>query len=316
MLQLRRILFPTDFSAVAEDAFSHAAYLASHYDAEVHVFNVVTPQHADQANPMDYLPLESAGESEGYFFATEEEIDVPTRGANDDNVPVVYQKMEGTSPAQAIVDYVNEYAIDLVVMGTHGRQGVDRLLSGSVSEEVVRRAVCPVFTVLGREEPRPGPEINQILAPVDFSEHTDLAVGHAKALADAYDASINLLHVVEDTVFPTVYGIDPITPSLPDVQDRAREALEQLAASIDIGRQVNVHVTTGYAAGDIVDFAEEHQADLIVMATHGRTGLQRFLIGSVAEKVVRQSPSPVFTVKSFGKSLLPAEASKRTGEQE
>lgn len=313
MLNIKNILFPTDFSPRAEDAFSHAAHLAHRHEARIHVFNVVTPDEADQTNPMDYLPLE---QSEGALVLVAEDVDLPGPPQPEMNVEIVYQKMEGVSPAKEIVDYVNEHAIDLVVMGTHGRQGIDRLLSGSVSEEVVRQATCPVFTVLGREEPQPGPEIRRILVPVDFSENARLGLAHARELARAYDASLDVLHVVEEAVFPSVYGIDPITPYLPDVQERATEALERLVDEV-VGDAVpaRLHVTSGYAARDIIDFAEEHGTDLIAMTTHGRTGLERFLIGSVTEKIIRSASCPVFTVKPFGKSLLPSTVSSADADE-
>ena len=306
MLHINSILFPTDFSPAAEDAFSHASHLAAQYDAEIHVFTVVTPEEAGQVNPMDYLPLESSEESDDLYLTGGEDADAPA----SQPIRAVYQKMEGPDPAESILDYANEHDVDLVVMGTHGRRGVERLLTGSVSEEVVRRAPCPVFTVVGRDDPGPGPEIKRILVPVDFSEHARLGAEYARALATGYGATIDLVHVVEDAVFPTVYGIDPLTPVLPDVHDRAREALESLADDIvDDATSVELHVTAGHASRDIVDFAEEHESSLIVMTTHGRTGLKRFLIGSVAEKVVRQARCPVFTVKSFGKSLVGGAAS-------
>jgi len=302
MLTIENILFPTDFTPRAEDAFSHAVHLASQHEACIHVFNVVTPEEADQANPMDYLPLE---ESEGAFVLTAEEADLPDSPRPEMNVEIVYHKMEGVSPAKEIVEYVSEHSIDLVVMGTQGRQGINRLLSGSVSEEVVRQSPCPVFTVLGRDDPQPGPDIQSVLAPVDFSESARLGLAHAREFAVAYGASLDVLHIVEEAVFPSVYGLDPITPYLPDVQARAREALERVTDEV-VGDAVptNLHVLTGYAARDLIDFAEEHDTGLIAMATHGRTGLERFLIGSVAEKVIRSASCPVFTVKPFGKSLL------------
>lgn len=303
MLHIENILFPTDFSPRAEDAFSHAAHLAHQHSARIHVFNVVTPEESDQTNPMDYLPLE---QSEGALVLAAEDVELPGAAQPEMNVEIIYRKMEGIAPAKAIVDYVNEHDIDLVVMGTHGRQGLDRLLSGSVSEEVVRQAVCPVFTVLGRDEPQPGPEIRNVLAPVDFSEHARLGLAHARELTQAYAASLDVIHIVEEAVFPSVYGIDPITPYMPDVRKRATDALERLVSEIvEDTVPTRLHVVTGYAARDIIDFAEENGTDLIAMATHGRTGLERFLIGSVTEKVIRSASCPVFTVKPFGKSLLP-----------
>ena len=307
-LNVDTILFPTDFSDVAEGAFAHAAHLALQYNATIHVFNVVAPDADDAPNPMDFLPMEPAGD--GASGEAVQHVEVQTVTQERGTVPVVYAQTDSTSPADAIIERATEHDVDLVVMGTHGRRGMDRLLSGSVSEEVVRRAPCPVFTVLDRDgEEGSGPQIRRVLAPVDLSDQSDLVLNHAVALSESYDAPLDLLHVVEEAAYPNVYGLDPLTPSLPNVQDRAREALETLASEVDLRTDpVNVHVLAGNAARDIVEFASENEADLIVMATHGRTGLERFLIGSVAEKVVRRSPCPVFTLKSFGKSLLPKDA--------
>jgi nucleotide-binding universal stress UspA family protein len=302
-LNIDTILFPTDFSDVAEGAFSHAAHLALQHNATIHVFNVVGPEAEEAPNPMDFLSVDPAAED------AVQHVEVQTVTQECGTVPIIYAQTDSDSPPDAIVDRADEYDIDLVVMGTHGRRGMERLLSGSVSEEVVRRAPCPVFTVLARDENGTGPQIDRVLAPVDLSDQSELVLNHAVALAESYAAPLDLLHVVEEAAYPNVYGLDPLTPALPNVQDRAREALETLASDIDLRTDpVNVHVLAGNAARDIVEFAEEQAADLIVMATHGRTGLERFLIGSVAEKVVRRAPCPVFTLKSFGKSLLPDEA--------
>jgi len=308
MLDLDTILFPTDFSSVAEDAFAHAAHLALQYGATITVFNVVTPGDGEDPNPMDFLSVTSAS-GDMAEDAPPQRVEVQTVTQERGTVPVVYTQTDNDSPASAIIDHTTDHDTDLVVMGTHGRKGMDRLLSGSVAEEVVRGTPCPVFTVLAPDNERADTPIDRVLVPVDLSEQSTLVVDHAVGLATAYGAPIDLLHVVEEAAFPTAYGMDPMTPSQPDVQERAREALEALAAEIeDFDEALNTHVLAGYAARDIVDFADEYAADLIVMATHGRTGLQRFLIGSVAEKVVRSAPCPVFTVKSFGKSLVPRRA--------
>jgi len=303
-LNIDTILFPTDFSDVAEGAFAHATHLALQYNATIHVFNVVAPDADGDANPMDFLPMESANADASEERAQHVEVQTVTQERG--TVPVVYAQTNSTSPADAIVERAADQDVDLVVMGTHGRQGMDRLLSGSVSEEVVRRAPCPVFTVLDRDGETGGPQIDRVLAPVDLSDQSELVLHHAAALSGSYAAPLDLLHVVEEAAYPNVYGVDSLSSSLPNVQDRAREALETLAAELDLRTDpVNVHVLAGNAARDIVEFAADNAADLIVMATHGRTGLERFLIGSVAEKVVRRAPCPVFTLKSFGKSLLP-----------
>lgn len=305
MLRLNNILFPTDFSPCAEEAFEHAIHLANDTGATVHVLTVVGEEADDR--PMEYLPLEAAADGSGLYYEPDDE-------AHEEPVRIVYHQIQDTSPAEAIVGRVDESDIDLVVMGTHGRRGADRLLSGSVAEEVVRRASCPVFTVLCQAATDASSDshlegaapIRNIVVPVDLSEHTPAVISHARAVAALYNATIHLLHVVEDVAYPTVYGIDPLTPVLPDVMERAEESLQRYAQQIrtQTGITVKTHVVTGYAAEDIVHTAKELKADLILMGTHGRTGLRRFLIGSVAEKVVRRTPCPVFIVKNFGSSVV------------
>ncbi|WP_251981092.1 universal stress protein, partial [Salinibacter ruber] len=195
MLNIDTILFPTDFSSVAEDAFAHAAHLALRSGATICVFNVVTPDDGDASNPMDFLPVTPV-EGGAVDDAAPQRVEVQTVTQERGTVPVVYAQTDSTSPETAIVEQATEHDMDLVVMGTHGRQGMDRLLSGSVAEEVVRQAPCPVFTVLADDEDAPArTPIDRVLVPVDLSEQSPLVVDHATALADAYGASIDLLHV-------------------------------------------------------------------------------------------------------------------------
>ena len=300
MLRLRKILFPTDFSACAESAFSHAAHLAAGFGAELHVLNVAVPYEADPNNPMAHYPLHK----EDLLTWTDANM-----GEGQTGLHVVHAQMRVVSPAMGILSYADEHDIDLIVMGTHGRRGLDRLFIGSVAEEVVRLATCPVFTVRARPRPAATPveTVHRILVPIDYSDSSELSITYARELAATYHARIDLLHVIQEAVLPTTYGVEPVAVAVPEVVERAREALADLAAHVP-GAPVpaGVHVLIGNPARDIVTFAGEIGADLVVIATHGLTGIRRLLIGSVTEKVVRMSPCPVFTVKSYGKSLLPA----------
>ncbi len=192
-------------------------------------------------------------------------------------------------------------------MGTHGRRGLRRLLLGSVAEEVVRLAPCPVLTVPEKEE-REGlaaDHVERIVVPVDFSKHSRLALTYARELAKVY--GLHLLHIVDEVVYPDFYppvlpSGGPITKELRDQSlDRLRELIN--APSLE-GIQADVHVRTGRAAPEIAEFTHDQAADLIVIASHGLTGLRHMLLGSVTEQVVRRAGSPVFTLKAFGKQLF------------
>ena len=308
MLRLRRILFPTDFSACAEDAFTHAAYLAQRTGAELHVLHVV---EGTMASPGDWV--------QDFRITLEDiaaDLDVPFPAPPDEEqapqgfVPLIDAEVEAESAGPAILHYAEDHAIDLIVMGTHGRRGFRRLLMGSVAEEVVRLAPCPVFTVGGQEASDGSWAIRRIVAPVDFSDHARLAARHAAALAEAYAADLDLLHVIEAAALPTATApfVAAFTVSADEAQLILQEALERYTAELEaefpaIG-EVGAFVRVGRPASDIVDFAEAHDADLLVLGSHGRSGMERLLMGSVAEQVIRTAPCPVFTVKSFGQPLL------------
>lgn len=301
MLRIRKVLFPTDFSTCAEYAYVHAAHLARQFQAELHVLNVAVPYEADPNDPMAHYALHR------------EDLVTWTDARNTDDKPgprLIHTQMRMVSPAMGILSYSAEYGIDLIVMGTHGRRGLDRLFLGSVAEEVVRLATCPVFTVHahpGMLEAHPE-SVRRILVPIDFSDSSALSLAYAGELASTYNARLDLLHVVQEAVLPTAYGIEPVSISANEIVSRSRDSLADLASRIpNLPAAVAYHVFVGNPARDIITFAQESKADLIVIATHGLTGLKRMLLGSVTEKVVRTSPCPVFTVKSFGKSLLPAD---------
>jgi nucleotide-binding universal stress UspA family protein len=220
---------------------------------------------------------------------------------------VVHAQERGMSAAPVILDYAEAHDVDLIVMGTQGRRGLGHLLLGSVAEEVVRNARCPVLTVRQQKTPARWDEVDRILVPVDFSQHCRRAVTYAKILADSYGARLYALHVFEQQIHPSFYAIGKtsLLDLDPDLAGRARLEMSKLVAEAPGPEvEVEVHVAEGRAPREICRFAEENASDLVVIATHGLTGLDHFLLGSVTEKVVRRCPRPVFTVKSFGKDLV------------
>jgi nucleotide-binding universal stress UspA family protein len=292
MIHLDRILFPTDGSPCAEQARRHAAHLANRFDTELHIIRV----EERDAELTDVIEICSDDVLADLHAPLEESVVATPR--------VQERRVVHRSAAGGILAYATEHDIDLIVLGTHGRRGVRRLLLGSVAEEVVRRASCPVFTV-GRSATSPEAlDGGTLLVPVDFSSAQAPLLDHARELALAYGLSVVLLHAVERTIPPDVYGLRTDLPSLETLADRAREALGDPAAALrNEGLEVTTEVRTGSAVDVILDVAEEKNPAMLAIATHGRRGVERMLMGSVSENVVRQAPCPVFTVKSFGKAL-------------
>jgi nucleotide-binding universal stress UspA family protein len=176
-----------------------------------------------------------------------------------------------------------------------------------VAEEVVRLSRCPVFTIRERREPRLVEEIERILIPIDFSEHSRHALRYAKQVAASYGARLQLLHVIENVIHPSFYALDRLHSSelLGVIPKKARRALERfLDETAGPELTTEVHVIEGRAAADITAYAKELDSDLIVIATHGLTGIEHLLTGSVTEKVVRHASCPVFTVTVYGKNLI------------
>ena len=289
MLSLRRLLFPTDGSTCATHALAHAADLARRHRAELHVLHVRAPRH-------DALRLN--GE------AVPDALAAAVAGARP-----VRAEARASSPTLGILDYADRHDVDLIVMGTHGRAGVDRLILGSVTQEVVRLASCPVLTV------RPDVEatalsVARILAPVDFSADSWLAVAYAEHLAALYGARLDLLHVVE--TLPSYGLVDiPATYPAPSEEQEAATCTALLDLAHEAGGPpvaLEPHVVAGNPTIGVLEAVEALAPDLLVLPTHGRSGLKRLVLGSVAEQAVRRASCPVLVVRGQGRGLLPIEA--------
>lgn len=307
MLHINRVLFPTDFSDGSKRAFPQAAFFADWHDADLHILNVTGRHRHDYKEHKDGFPLS--------VETLTDWLRRPSKSVTGTNWPdlqalsIEQTQIESAAPAEQILAYADEEDIDLVVMGTHGRRGLDRMLFGSVTEEVVRKAPCPTLTIRADADVAPQQAVRRILVPTDFSDASDVAVSHAKELALTYGAEIDLLHVVEEPLYPNSYGIDPVPFPTQEVVERVEKQLANLARE-EIGYEhVMVEATVGRPSSAILNFIDENGIDLVVIATHGRSGLERALLGSVTERVLRQSPAPVFVVKPDRKSLVPASGS-------
>ena len=144
-------------------------------------------------------------------------------------------------------------------------------------------------------------DLHRILVPTDFSKHSQNALAYAVAFAEKFGAELFLLHVVQDLALfipDSVTVAPPVAPPVERLTAAVREALERVVRDNNLGRlPVHPEVREGTPFHEIIRFAREKDIDLIVMGTHGHTGLAHVLLGSVSEKVVRKSPCPVLTVR-------------------
>ena len=307
MMRIRRILYPTDFSATATQALKHALFLAEQFEAELHMLHAIILHESDPRDPDRHFPEPSEILNQLFEIADSEMAEI-VRKNEAKTFSLVEAKVRGYSAGEVILRYTDEHDIDLVVMGTHGRRGPARLFLGSVAEEVVRHAPCPVLTLREEKAPKAIEAVEKILVPVDFSPYSQEALSYGKEVAALYGAGLQVLHTIEEPAYPYFYtpgGTYSPVEQLEALREKAEEALDKMLSETP-GPEVPAErfVATGRPASEIARFAEERGSDMVVIATHGLTGLERLLVGSTAEQVVRLAHCPVFTVKSFGKSLI------------
>ncbi|QSW99945.1 universal stress protein [Haloterrigena alkaliphila] len=270
-----RILVPTDGSGPANAALEFAGEIAARERLTVHVLHVIDPD-ADPDEAGDLL-------ADGREWA------------GDTDAPVIDEIQTG-EPRDAILEYAAEYGVDAIVMGTRGRRGVGRLLLGSVTESVVRDADVPVLVVRGASEVRRRYPFETILVPSDGSDHAEVALERALAIARDLDATVHVLSVVD----VTPAGIDDRTDlRLERLEDSAHRVVDEaVAAAEESGVDAVSAVQYGSTDQRIRAYVDDVGADLVVMGTHGRSGLERLLLGSATERVLRTATTPVLTVRA------------------
>ena len=306
MFTLNKILYPTDFSRCANQAFWHAIYLSRKYKAELHMLKAIVLHEDDPYHPTSLLPDINEAHKQLKELSYQK-MDYMLESYHAADIKVKKSEERGIASASVILEYAKKNNIDLIVMGTHGRRGIKHMLLGSVAEEVVRRAFCPILTIREQTQPKRLEDLEKILVPIDFSDHSFEALSYAKEIAIVYQAKLQFLHVVEKIEYPAFYvtGENTIFDLVPDIKIKSIEAMKRILKET---KKPNIDldfvVVDGYAAYEIVKYAEKHETDLIVITTHGLTGLEHFLLGGVAEKVIRRASCPVFTVKAFGKKLI------------
>ena len=283
-----RMLVPTDFSRASDAALTHARMLGGTTGATVHLLHVVDNAFLATvlSDPHDY-------ESAAY-----EKL----QRLSGESLGGILAVQRSEAPADAITRYARAHNIDLIVMGTHGRGRVAHLLLGGVAEKVARTAPCPVLTM--RETPRtPGGRRPRLLVPTDFSPCSDAALGCAKRMAAKMRGSVCMLHVIEHPPTGVTFGSELCAPeSLQARQDQTENARVELGRRMLADSRSRIATTAdivfGASAAMISAYAADHAFDMIVMGTHGRSGIAHLLMGSVAESVIRTARCPVLTVKS------------------
>lgn len=294
-IEIKRILVPLDFSPTSIEALTYAVPLAKKFGAAVHLVQVSDKKEASEVFPRKEGTIETA---EWIEFLR-------------DRLSLVHQKhfppswpkndhVRAGQPYEQVCELAREIDAGLIVIGTRGHTGFSRILLGSTAERVVRFASCPVLVVRRREHEQPKEfRLRKILAPIDFSECSMFGAMYAAFFAKTFDAKLLLLYVFAG-VMPAATG--KAGEAKNDVIDLENARLDMEAfTQLDFLRKVKpaTEIRAGYAVDEICHEAANSEVDMVVIATHGRNGFNRMLLGSVAEHVVRYAECPVMVVPSL-----------------
>ena len=309
----KKMLVPLDGSELAEVVFPYAKELAGRLDLDLIFLHVYGPDESEFA-PMHRDYIQHACEIVGRELG---EVQEKTGGQPGSTKVEARCELAEGHPAESILRYADENEIDLILMATHGRSGFSRWAVGSVADKVVHASKVPVWLVragIPEEIVYDKWPTRTILVPLDGSKLAESVLPHVEALAKQRGAEmmdVVLIRVCEGLVIPPgqarlMYYDHRVTVDKdehPDqkVAQRKREAEDYLAGVekrlTDAGLKARSEVLWGNPADEIVAYADRHPFNLIVMATHALSGLSRWAIGSVADRVVRGVSRPVFLVR-------------------
>ena len=303
--RVRRILVPIDFSKMSILAIETAKRLAQRFEATidlVHVYELDYPAgFIAPAPPLMPYPVVA------YDAGAERKIGERLRAlAAQYDLPNEACHVGSGAPAfDEICRLARELMANLIVLPTHGYTGLKHVFLGSTAERVIQHSPCPVFVARERGKKRSrissSGSINSILVPVDFSQCSFQALEYAIEFAERVAARLIVFHAVHLGYALTADGYGMY--DLSAVQDAARKDAERqmeefLRLAKFRGVKFETVVKDGPPVSEICEFAEQRDVDLIITATHGRTGFKHLLMGSVAEQIVRYAHRPVLVVPS------------------
>ncbi len=301
----RKLLVPLDRSPLAEQAVGQAAAIAKRANAGIDLVLVHQPTAIDGLSDDQWYGEQWKDEVK-YLESIAQEIETGS------NIVATFSAPEG-DVIKEICERAVEVDADLIVITSHGRTGLSRAWLGSIADGVMRHAKMPVL-MLRPVEVKTGEHVSHgmfkhVLITLDGSSLSEEILSPALALAKAEGARVTLLRVVQPVpmVLPDSGIIASYSPSIPDTAatqtlvDEAKAQLTITAKGVSAqGFEVDAHVmVSSHVANAIIDFSVTHGVDLVALSTHGR-GASRFVMGSVADKVIRASELPVLLQRPVG----------------
>ena len=308
--RITRILVPIDLSRGSSKAISYAMAISRRFGADVHFIHVVdSTQHLPPTLLM--WPVVSAME---WRVRASQQLESIAQKYSRPGEIEVHAPLEGCAHEE-ICRAARELEADLIIIATHGYTGYKRAFLGSTAERVVQFSPCPVLVVRkpyrGASETKTRAQekefqVGKVLIPVDFSPCSEGALELGTVLARDLGAKVDLVHAVGVPYYPMEdqYTALATLTLLEESRKAASREMEEMAASAHL-RDASIQVVEGSPALSICEYASREKVDLIIISTHGRSGLRHAVIGSVAERIVRYAECPVLVVPARWAVLKP-----------
>ncbi len=313
MTTIKTVLCPVDFSDHSRHALAHAVQLARWFESMVtvlHVYPSTVPVPPVVFGglpgpiPPGGLYPELTSSPERIHEEMLARLSAFTAATDATGITLKLAARAG-APIGTILDESARLHSDLIVLGTHGHSGFERLMLGSVTEKVLRKAACPVLTVPPPVESAPNTALkifSRILCAVDFSDASLSGLAYALLLAKEANAELLLMHVIEGLPDPPDWQQPPGAAVVEYLRLSENNALARLRQVLPADAHTWCHphmmLATGKPYREILRVARDHDAHLIVMGVHGRNAVDRLFFGSTANQVVRTASCPVLTLRA------------------
>lgn len=281
---LKKILWVTDFSDEAQEALVYADMFAKSFRASIIALHVVPDFSPALYDTAYVIRGELARRLDFIKKEAKKRLD-SLKKARGISLKIIVK--EG-SASKKIIETAEEEKVDLIVMGKRGLSAIEKLFIGSVANHVLRNSFIPILMTKKRSGK---PRFKKILVPTDFSDQEERERDCAWNLAKGFDSELMLLHVLElhDYEFPPRVLDEMFNSVMKRLKQRKRREKEDTKVSEDVYRAINASI-------GIIDYAETHKFDLIVMSTYCQSKLERFFLGSTTEKVISYSNIPIFAI--------------------
>lgn len=302
LLYINSILVPIDFSELSQEALVNAASFAKLFGAKLTLLHVVEPMTTPDF-PYSSPLLMEGGEM---LVNAKHRLDRFVKAQGIDASLVAKGLVTQGRSYHEITECARTLKSDLIIISTHGYRGIKHVLLGSTTEHVVRHAPCPVLVLRHKKSANAlrrkkiVQKWQKILVPLDFSEYSMSALNYAIAYARRFHAELTLLSAVHPTFCFTAADDEAVMYAelVADIRRETKARMSKLLKERRFRRlKVRSLIHTGDPRTEILDAAVHRGADLIILSTHGRTGLKHVLLGSVAEYVVRNAPVAVLVVR-------------------